>query len=223
MKIALLSLLALAVHPLAAASLLSDLSRAQAAQVLRGEQVVTMQEIEGKPWPRVKLYQKIQATPEEVAAVFFDYQHAKGYIPHLLKSEISRIHSPCVLEVDYEVDVPVLADEAYTAKNSLSADPDGSYCVTWNLVRALQTKASEGNLRIEPIPGGSVIRYTNLVTPGSAMAGLLRKIAIQQMRDTVHAIVRQVESQKRDHPKALEQEIEDLRSALGEDGKKPSD
>ncbi len=222
MKIALFSLLVSVVPPLAVASLVDDLSRTQAAEVLRGEQVVTMQEVEGKPWPRVKLYQRVHATPEEVAAVFFDYRNAKGYIPNLLKSEISRTISPCVLEVDYEVDVPLLRDESYTAKNSLSADAVGGYCVTWNLVRALQTKASEGSLRIEAFEDGSVIRYTNLVTPGSAMAGLLRKIAIQQMRDTVQAIVRRVESQKRERPKVLEQEILELRDALAREGKKPS-
>lgn len=199
---------------LSAESLLNDLDKVQLDQVVRGEQVVTLQDIQGIPWPRLKLYQRVHATPEEVAAVFFDYTNAKDYIPKVFKSDISRHITPCVLEVDFGIDIPILPDEFYTVRNSLTAAQDGSYCVTWNLVRALQTKASEGSLRIEKFEDGSVIRYTNLVTPGSAMARLLKLIAMKQMRDTVHAIVRQVEKQKRENPAALKQQVLSLQQAL---------
>ncbi|MEI6280091.1 MAG: hypothetical protein WCQ16_12025 [Verrucomicrobiae bacterium] len=200
---------------LRAESLLNDLDKAQLYQVTRGTQVVTMESVEGKPWPRVKLYQRVRATPEEVAAVFFDYRNAKGYIPKVFKSDISRHISPCVLEVDYGIDVPLyLPDEFYTVRNSLTAGEDGSYCVTWILLRALQTKASEGNLRIECFHDGSVLCYTNFVTPSSAMAGLLKLFAIEQMRNTVQAIVHQVEKLKRENPEALKQEVLDLQEAL---------
>jgi hypothetical protein len=199
---------------LSAESLLDDLDKAQLDQVVRGEQVVTMQDVQGNPWPRLKLYQMVHATPEEVAAVFFDYTSAKEYIPKIFKSDISRRITPCVLDVDFGIDIPLLPDELYTVRNSLMAGRDGSYCVTWNLVRALQTKAIEGNLRIEKFEEGAVIRYTNLVTPGSAMARLLKLIAMKQMRNTVQAIVRQVEKQKRENPPALKEEILSLQQAL---------
>lgn len=198
-----------------AQSLLADLDKAQLAEVERGRQVLTTQLVEGKPWPRVRLYQKVENTsPEEVAAVFFNYQNAKSFIPKVIKSDIAREISSCIVEVDYGIDIPILPDEFYTARNSMVADPDGSYCVSWELVKALQTKASEGNLRIEEWGSGSVIRYTNLVTPGSAMAGLLKIPAIDQMKQTVHAIVRQAEAQKRDYPQKLEKEVQSLQRAL---------
>jgi hypothetical protein len=199
---------------LSAESLLDDLDKAQLAQVARGEQVVTMQDVQGNPWPRLKLYQRVHATPEEVAAVFFDYTNAKEYIPKIFKSDISRHVTLSVVEVDFGIDIPLLPDEFYTVRNSLTADQDGSYSVTWTLVRALQTKAIEGSLRIEKSEDGAVIRYTNLVTPGSAMARLLKMIAMKQMRNTVHAIVRQVEKQKRENPAALKQEVLSLQKAL---------
>ena len=200
---------------LSAESLLDDLDKAQLDQVARGEQVMIKQEVEGKPWPRVKLYQKVRATPEEVAAVFFDYREAKGYIPKVFKSNISNRPSPCVLDVDYGIDIPLFfPDEFYTARNSLTADGDGSYCVSWVLLRAIQTKASEGSLRIEGFQDGAAIRYTNLATPGSAIAPLLKLLAVEQLKDTVHAIVRQVEKQKRENPEALKQEVSSLQEAL---------
>jgi hypothetical protein len=199
---------------LSAESLLNDLNKAQLDQVVRGEQVVTMQDVQGNPWPRLKLYQRVHATPEEVAAVFFDYTNAKEYIPNVFKSDISRHVTLSVVEVDFGIDIPLLPDEFYTVRNSLTAGRDGSYCVAWTLVRALQTKASEGSLQVEKFEEGAVLRYTNLVTPGSAMARLLKLIAMKQMRNTVHAIVRQVEKQKRENPGALKQQVLSLQKAL---------
>ena len=199
---------------LIASTLLEDLDSKQSEEVARGGQVVILQNVDGKPWPRVRVYQKVAATPEEVAAVFFDYKNAKAYVPKVIKSDVSRQVSPCVAEVDYGVDVPILPDEYYTALNTMTSEADGGYLVTWSLVKALQTNASEGNLRIERWKDGAVIRYTNLVTPGSCMAGLLKTTAIDQMRNTVKAIAARVEKQKADKPGELKEEIRDLESAL---------
>ena len=199
---------------LVASTLLADLDAKQVEEVARGGQVLLLQDIDGHPWPRVLVYQKVNATPEEVAGVFFDYKNAKAYVPKVIKSEIVREVTPCVVEVDYGIDVPLLPDEYYTARNSLTAGEDGGFVVCWNLVKALQTKASEGNLKIERWNGGSVIRYTNLVTPSSGMAGLLKAPAIDQMRDTVRAIVARVEKQKAAYPEELKAEVKSLRDAL---------
>jgi hypothetical protein len=209
-----LLLLLLFCPALLASSLLEDLDAKQVEEVARGGQVVLLQPVEGNPWPRVRVYQKVSATPQEVAAVFFDYKNAKSYVPKVIKSDISRQVSPCVAEVDYGIDVPILPDEFYTARNTLTSGADGGYLVTWSLVRALQTKASEGNLRIERWNDGSVIRYTNLVTPSSGMARLLRSTAIDQMKNTVKAIGARVEKQKSDKPEAMKENIRDLESAL---------
>jgi len=200
--------------PLHASGILGELNGPQASEVMGGKQVVIMEEIAGKPWPKVRLYQKIKATSEEVISVFFDYKNAKRYVPNILKSEISKQVSPCVLEVDYGVDIPILPDEYYTVRNTLQAGLAGAYRVDWVLLRALQTKASEGSLRVEPADGGAVLCYTNLVTPGSVMAPLLRSKAIEQMRNTVHAIVHQVETQKNSHPEALAAQVSALKKAL---------
>jgi len=204
----------LLVVPPASANLLADLSQAQQEVVAKGESVVLEEEIMGKPWPKIRVYKRIKATPEEVAAVFFDYNQAKTYIPDLLESKISKTISPRVLEVDYEVEVPILKDEAYTARNEMKAF-EGGYQASWVLLRALQTKAAEGNLRIEPFETGeSVIRYTNLVTPSSGMAKILRGPALARMQKTVLAIAHKVEQQQSAHPTELNVQINRLRDAL---------
>lgn len=199
---------------LTAASLLEDLDAGQLEEIERGGQVHLLEEVGGNPWPRVRVYQKVDATPEEVAAVFFNYNNAKSYVPTVLKSEISRQVSPCVLEVDYAINVPILPDEYYTVRNTLKAAENGGYLVSWTLIRALQTKASEGGLRIERWKDGSIIRYTNFVTPNSAMARFLKSTATERLLNTVHAIVTQVENQKTKHPAALKEEVLNLQEAL---------
>jgi len=204
----------LAALPAAKASVLDDLTREQRANLEKGDLVVLEQDIPGKPWPRVRIYKKIQASPEQVAGVFFDYNQAKTFIPDVLESRISKKISPGVMEVDYEVDVPILADEAYTARNEMKALQD-SYQASWTLLRALQTKAAEGNLLIEPFENGtSVIRYTNLVTPSSGMAKILKLPAMARMQKTVLAIGQKVEQQKSKNPAELAAQVARLREAM---------
>ena len=204
----------LAALPAAKASVLDDLTREQRANLEKGDLIVLEQDIPGKPWPRVRIYKKIQASPEQVAGVFFDYNQAKTFIPDVLESRISKKISPGVMEVDYEVDVPILANEAYTARNEMKALQDG-YQASWTLLRALQTKAAEGNLLIEPFENGSsVIRYTNLVTPSSGMAKILKLPAMARMQKTVLAIGQKVEQQKAKNPAELAAHVARLREAM---------
>jgi hypothetical protein len=204
-----------ATAPRAAAGLLDELDAANRTNVLSGHQVDFQEEVEGKPWPRLRIYQLLRATPEEVAAVFFDYNNSKTFVPDLLNSKISKKISPCVLEVDYEVNVPIFKDEAYTARNDLKTTEVGGYHVSWNLVRALQTKDATGHIRIDPHGmEESVICYTNLVNPSSGMAEILEKIAISRMKTTVEAMVHQVQNQKTNHPNDLARQVEALREAI---------
>jgi hypothetical protein len=204
----------LAALPAATAGLLDDLTSEQRAELEKGDLIVLEQDIPGKPWPRIRIYKKIQATPEQVAAVFFDYNQAETFIPDVLESRISKKISPGVMEVDYEVDVPILADEAYTARNEMKAVQDG-YQASWTLLRALQTKAAEGNMLIEPFENGSsVIRYTNLVTPSSGMAKILKLPAMARMQKTVLAIGQKVEQQKSINPVELAAQVARLREAM---------
>ncbi|HRJ71997.1 MAG TPA: hypothetical protein PLS03_07215 [Terrimicrobiaceae bacterium] len=201
---------------LRAAGILEELSPSQQADLKKGAQILVVEEIAGKPWPKVKIYRVIEATPEEVVAVFSDYTGAKSFVPKLLKSEISKQISPCVAEVDYGVDVPILPDEYYTVRNSVKFLPPDRYRVEWKLVRAVQTKDSEGMLTVEPYEGKSLMSYHNLVTPGSSMAVLLRGKAIEQMRQTVEAIGCEVEKQKTSNPAGLSRQVAALRAALGQ-------
>lgn len=194
--------------------LMNELASGHQSQVKKGEQVSINENITGKPWPKVRIYRTVNATPEEVAAVFCDYDNAKAYVPNVLKSTISNRVSACTVDIDYGLDVPILPDEFYTTRNTLKSQAPDIYRIDWKLMRAVQTKDSVGSLRIEPFEGKALICYENLVTPGSSMAGLLKGKAIQQMGETVAAIAARVESQKKSRPDELKREVAELREML---------
>jgi hypothetical protein len=181
-----------------------------------GEQVVVIENVDGKPWPRIKIYRFIDASPEQVAAVFFDFENAKSFIPNVFKSEVSNRISACTMDVDYGLDVPIFPDELYTVRNSLRLLGDSTYCVDWKLLRAVLTKDSVGSFRVEPWEGKSLICYQNLVTPGSNIAVLLRGKAIDQMKETTKAFATQVAKEKSANPPGLKKQVAALRAALKE-------
>jgi len=200
------------------AALTDELSPEQLSAVDAGSQVVIREDLPDQPWPRVRVYQRVHASPEEVAAVFFDYEKAKSYIPDVLESQISKRHSPRVFEVDYKVEVPILPDEMYTARNEIEMLQPDSYRISWRVLKALQTKAAVGNLRIERYGDGeSLICYMNLVTPGSSVVVLLKNLAMERMEKIVASIALESEKQKTQAPLDLTRQIEILRAALSAD------
>jgi len=134
--------------------------------------------------------------------------------------ELGRI-SPQEIEKLSGINVPILPDEYYTVRNSIKILGQDQYQVDWKLLRAIQTKDSEGFLRVEPFEGGSVIMYQNLVTPGSSMAGLLRGKAIEQMRETVTAISAHVEKKKATAPAELQKNVQSFRGMISGTSKTP--
>jgi hypothetical protein len=199
---------------LSADSILSELSSTQKGEVETGSQVIITENIEGKPWPRIKVYRLVSASPEQVAAVFFDYENAKAFVPNVIKSEISNRLSACTMDVDYGLDVPIFPDEFYTVRNSLKLVDENSYCVDWKLLRSVLTKDSVGSFRVEPWEGGAVICYQNLVTPASNIAVLLRGRAIEQMKETTKALAAEVEKERSEDASGLKRRVAALRAAL---------
>ncbi len=199
---------------LRADTILQELDSGQKASLQKGAQVMVTEEVEGKPWPRVRIYQIVNATPEEVMAVFIDYNRAKTFVPNILKSEITKEISPTEVEIDYGLDIPIFPDEFYTTRNVIRAKSGGAFEVSWKLVRAVQTKDIVGSFRAEPYDGKSLVCYQNLVTPGSGMAGLLKKTAIGQMKQAETAIVGEIERKTQKEPQAVAAQVKALQAAL---------
>jgi hypothetical protein len=204
-----------------AQSVTAVLTPAQLAAVDGGGRVVITRNRPESPWPAVTVFAYIDATPEEAAAVFTDYERHSTYIPSVKRSRISRVIDATTAEVEYTVGLPIVRDEQYAVRDHVSSDSAGGFRVDWVLVRATSTKATDGYARfsrhINARTGhnGTLVEYYNFVTPGSRLAslGFIRHRAVRQVEETVAAIVRQAEADRR-RQGALDDRVAALRAAL---------
>jgi len=199
--LAIMLLAGMASHGIAAETdvLWNNLTEVQQRDLLAGKTVETEENIEGSAWPRFRVYQLVKAEPKSIAAVFWDCRRDPEYIPNCTAVTILSHPSPSVIEASYTLSMPfLLPDEVYVSKNVLRKPSETSYEITWNVSEARYTKSAMGSLRIEPHGQGSILRYANLVIPGSRIAGLLRATAGSQVVESVKALTRRVE-RMRDH------------------------
>lgn len=202
--------------PAQASSLLDGLTPAQIDSINRGRLLYIGHEV-GKPWPKAVVYRFVEATPREVMAVFTNYAAAPQFVPNVLRAQIQREVHPWEQEVFYELSVPLLPNETYVATNILSFRDHGKQLeVSWKANKATYFQSSVGNLRVEAYHGGTLLRYTNLVDPGSRFAIMLRPSAENQIKATVQAIAKRVEFMRKRHPQELAREVERLNQVLAQ-------
>lgn len=199
------------------------LDSAQYAAIASGRQVVVAEKVAGSSWPRVTVYQFIAASPEEATAVFLQYESHASFLPNVKRSYISLVLDSATVEVDYVLNVPIVADESYTVRNRLTSlrfDSTGdarNYRVEWTLVRASSTKAADGYALFEPYRDGTLLTYRNLVVPGSRLAGLgfIRGRAQREVEATVRAIAARVAKARAEERQLLDERVRALRAIVG--------
>src|ERR1051325_5793617 len=86
------------------------LSATQLAQLERGEPVQVLQALADSPWPRSTVYQFIEATPAQAAAVLSDYALQSSYIPKVKTSRVIATRNG-ETDVEYVISIPVFPDE----------------------------------------------------------------------------------------------------------------
>lgn len=168
------------------------------------------------------VYQFIDARPEEAAAVFADAERQVEYVPDLKRSRVLRTIAPGVIEVAQEMRVPIVRDEWWEVRDTVSARDDGSYRIAWALVRARTTKSVTGYAHFEPYHNartgreGTLLTYHSFVVPGSRMAGigLIKRHALKKLRETARATRDQVERERAHEPELLARQITALRKMV---------
>lgn len=200
------------------------LTAAEAAEVGQGHVVVVERDVEGAPWPRVRLYRFVDATPEQSAAVFADYEHQREYNADLKEVTIARRLDSARAEVFYRYasNVVFAADVTYTVLDRISHDSTGSYLIGWRLLKGSKVKYVEGSARFapwtNPVTGrrGTLLTYDNYVVPAFRFAslGFVRGKAIAAMREAVDAIAIEVQRERSTDPARLDQQVSALRSVL---------
>ena len=176
----------------ARAEMLSELSAADRAKLESGDNVLTTIEKPGATWPEVRIYRKVNATPQGVTDLFLDYENANSFIGNLKSAVVENEPDGNTKDVRYTVKLPVLFTISYLVRNRYEKTPEG-YTVHWNLLDSLFAKSAVGKLRVEPHGDTAVICYANHVEPATKLVAGLRGQALKEASKTVDAIVKEAE------------------------------
>lgn len=203
--------------PLASAtSLQQGLSANQLRDLRQEKTVYVAQDVEGVAWPRAIVYRYVPGvSSKEVMAVFSSYDSASKFVPNVVSSKVVKEYSPWDKDVEYELRIPFFPNEEYTARNVLSVMDQGRQIqAAWTADDARFFKSSVGNLVVQEWESGCLMRYTNLVNPGTQIASVLRGSARRQIIATVEAIANRAAALKKQNPALLQQKVRALESAL---------
>jgi hypothetical protein len=175
------------------ADLLSEIPQNSRDELAQGQLIIMSENVDGVPWPRLKLYQVVNAPPKVVADLFSDYSAAPDYIPGMLAAKVIATNPDGTKDVQYKVKVPVLQSISYTVRNAY-IQKGNSYQVKWTLLRSPLAKSSDGSLRIEPYGKGKTLMcYTNLCVPVTNLVAGLKNQALNEAKATVRAITAEAE------------------------------
>ena len=180
------------------ASMVDELGVSDRAKLESGQGVLVTVDKPGATWPEVRIYRKVEATPEGVTKLFLDYENAGSFIDNLESAVVEKQPDANTKDVRYTVKLPVLFTISYLVRNRYEKTPEG-YTVHWNLLESIFAKSAVGKLRVEPHGETAVICYANHVEPATRLVAGLRGHAIKEASNTVDAIVKEAE---RRHAKA---------------------
>ncbi|MEI6343753.1 MAG: hypothetical protein WCP41_00125 [Verrucomicrobiota bacterium] len=193
----------------------SSLTDHQKEDLLSGKQVMIEVDIPGKPWPCFTIHKLVDATPEDVAAVFWNCELAPAYVPNCISVKIISRPSPGIIEAEYTLKMPFfLPNEIYLSRNELTSPTTGSYKISWHVDQSRYIRKSIGNILLQPARNGTLISYTNFVEPSSKFSRLLRSKAGEEVMASVGALKRQIMNESHQPSPLLLKQVEDLRLSL---------
>ncbi len=176
-------------------------------------------DVEGSAWPEVTVYQRVEATPMEAAAVMFDYPLHTKIFEGVTKSE-PKFPGARSTEVAYRmtfpriIGFPAIPDEIYTVLDVLDTFGNGGYQISWTKVAASSLKDTYGAAKFERIDHRyTLVSYTSLISPPKpALARIITKLAIGRVHDSVKALVKYIEGER--GSQQLKDQVAQLKKAL---------
>jgi hypothetical protein len=202
------------------ADIFGGLSPDDQAKVNNGEQAVVTEDVDGSAWPNVTVYQRVEATPDEVAAVMFDYSLHKSMFDSLTESTPVKKDAK-ETDVKYTMTFPKvlgisLPDEHYVVHDVL-APMDGGYQISWTMVKASSMKDCSGSAKFEKLGNGTLVAYNNFINPPRpSLAKLIVSMAVTRVQDTVKALAKQTLNERNGDQAKLNAQKSALAGALGQ-------
>lgn len=199
--------------PLLSTSLLA-LSHKQ-REFLKTHDSFTEREMVNKaPWPRVTIYMKINATPEEAMALFSDFERQKDYVPNLTKSEVTKQVSPAEVHTEYELKMPWPVSDARYVHGTVISKNEKSYSIKWFVVESETTDKIDGMATFTHFEGKTLMIYQSLIYPKSFIAPLFAGTMVEDTEASTQAIKKFIEAEVAKKGESYEHSLALLRRSL---------
>jgi hypothetical protein len=200
----------------------SDLSDAEKTAVNGGQQVVKKENVANSAWPRVTVFQRIEATPDQVAAVMFDYAAHKEFFEGITLST-PKTPGAATTDIDYIMTLPKvmgisLPDENYTVTDVLTKVGADGYAISWKMVKASSMQDTNGVAKFEKLGTATLVSYTNFINPPTkygSLAGLISGMAADRVKGSVTSLDKQVQKERSSDQARLTAQLAALSKALG--------
>lgn len=197
-----------------------DLDESQMAKLLARENVtVTFESKEFKdaPWPVVKVFTLIQATPLRAVSIFGALDYQEKYVPKTKKSKPIKHISPTEVYTEYEIEVPFPLPNALHVHGSvLKKLSNEDYELSWYRVSSNSTEEAKGFARFTNYKNQTLMEYQTFIVPKSIFGPLVKKIMVKDVDNTVRAIRDHVEKLVKTNDPLLEKYTQfTLRSLQG--------
>lgn len=175
------------------AALINEVPANAQDELAQGQVVVKSKNVSGAPWPKLSLYQVVNAPPAVVWNLFTDLSAAPTYTPNLVSASVIATNPDGSKNVQFTTKVPVLGSISYTVRNTYTQNPP-NYEVDWTLIKSPLAKSSDGSLRIAPYGKNQTLMcYTNLCVPITNLVAGLKNQALNEAKTTVRAITAEAE------------------------------
>jgi hypothetical protein len=188
----------------------------------RGEPVQVLQTLPDSPWPRSTVYQFIEATPEQSAAVLSDYALQSSYTPKVKTSRVLSTRNG-ETDVEYVFSIPIYPDEHSVSRQRVVVSGT-EYRVEWHTVvdSAAKGSVTKGSATFRPMTNprtgkaGTVMIHDQTVVPASMFARvpMVRNKAIEASRDAAAAIRKQIEHEIASDPAKLRAQVAAMHSMI---------
>lgn len=163
-------------------------------------------EVKDSSWPDVHIWMVIDAPALTAVGLYYALDIQKDYVPNMLESRPLLQLSPTEIHTQYEYKMPwPLPNTRCVSGTKLTSPGPDLYQITWYKVENADAKDLDGWAIFMPWQSNkSIIYYRNKVTPEGVFAGVLKKIAPQNMLDTLQAIAAYIAKTHKQSPALVE-------------------
>ncbi|MBT3235699.1 MAG: hypothetical protein HN353_07095 [Bdellovibrionales bacterium] len=176
--------------------------------------LITQQSVKNRPWPKITVYSKLKATPQQAMAIFSAYDQQKLFVLDTIESTPIKELAPDHVIVRYKSKMPwPLKDVAYTNGHILTQKSSG-YQLTWYQVESESTKHLAGSMQLFSWQQETIMVYQNLAHPDSLFAKLLKPVMVNKVEKSIRAIIKYIEEKSLKDPIYVQQLVNKMEQIL---------